>query len=125
MTPRAATALERLRAIALALPDADEKLSHGMPAFLIRKGRMFAYFWHHHHGDDVTAAIVKTSGIDEQESLIAMDPDLYFRPAYFGPSGWVGIHLDGADLDWDRVGDRVAISWELVAPRRLLEAGGR
>ena len=27
--------------------------------------------------------------------------------------------------DWDHVADRVAASWELAAPRRLLEAGGR
>ena len=33
--------------------------------------------------------------------------------------------LDLADMDWDRVADRIAQSWELVAPRRLLEAGGR
>ncbi len=124
ITPQANAALEKLRAIALALPEADEKLSHGMPAFLITKGKMFAYFWHAHHGDDVTAVIVKTSGTEEQAMLIEMEPDLYYRPPYFGPTGWIGIHVD-ADTDWDRVGDRVAISWELVAPRRLLEAGGR
>jgi hypothetical protein len=125
MTSGAAAALDKLRAAALALPEADEKLSHGMPAFFIQKGKMFAYFWHHHHGDGVTAAIVKTSGPEEQAMLIEMEPDLYYRPPYFGPSGWVGMHLDRPDTDWDRVADRVAISWELVAPRRLLEAGGR
>lgn len=125
LSPTAADALDRLRQAALALPEADEKLSHGMPAFFIRKGKMFAYFWHHHHGDDVTAAIVKTSGIEEQATLIDLEPDLYYRPPYFGASGWIGIHLDQPHIDWDRVADRVAISWELVAPRRLLEAGGR
>jgi len=125
VTPQASEALEKLRAIALAMPESDEKLSHGMPAFFITKGKMFAYFWHAHHGDGVTAAIVKTSGPEEQAMLIEMEPDLYYRPPYFGPSGWVGIHLDRPDTDWDRIGDRVAISWELVAPRRLLEAGGR
>lgn len=125
LTPRAAHALDRLRAAALALPEAEEKRSHGMPAFLIGKGRMFAYFWHDRHGDDVTAAIVKTGGPDEQAMLIEMEPDLYYRPPYFGPSGWVGIRLDRDDTDWDQLGERVAISWELAAPRRLLEAGGR
>ena len=28
-------------------------------------------------------------------------------------------------VDWDHVADRIAESWELAAPRRLLEAGGR
>jgi hypothetical protein len=30
-----------------------------------------------------------------------------------------------ADVDWPLVEDRIARSWELTAPRRLLEAGGR
>ncbi len=35
------------------------------------------------------------------------------------------MRLEGEAVDWDRVADRIAISWELAAPRRLLEAGGR
>jgi hypothetical protein len=31
----------------------------------------------------------------------------------------------GDNVDWDHVADRIAASWELAAPRRLLEAGGR
>jgi hypothetical protein len=37
----------------------------------------------------------------------------------------VSISLAGGKVDWDHVGDRIAASWELAAPRRLLEAGGR
>ena len=40
-------------------------------------------------------------------------------------SGWIAMRLDKPDTDWDRVGDRIATSWEMVAPRRLLEMGGR
>ena len=72
-----------------------------------------------------TAVLVKTSGPDEQAVLIESDPDAYYKPPYLGPSGWVALRLDRDDTDWDRVGDRIAISWELVAPRRLLEAGER
>ena len=57
--------------------------------------------------------------------LTEAEPDLYYKPPYFGPSGWVGMRLDGEAVDWDHVGDRIARSWELVAPRRLLEMGGR
>lgn len=125
MTPQARSALDRLRPLCLALPESAEKLSHGMPAFHIVKGRMFAYFWHDHHGDGETAVIVKTSGPEEQEMLIEIDPERYWRPPYFGPTGWVGIRLDRGSVDWDAVGDRVAASWERVAPPRLLEVGGR
>lgn len=123
MTPE--QALTRIREIALALPEATEKLSHGSPGFQIEKGRFFAYFWNDHHGDGETVVIVKTSGAEEQGMLIEADPDAYFRPRYLGPSGWVALRLNREDTDWDGVADRIAISWELVAPRRLLEAGGR
>ncbi|WEK42623.1 MAG: MmcQ/YjbR family DNA-binding protein [Candidatus Sphingomonas colombiensis] len=117
--------LARVREIALALPASAERPSHGAPGFYIEKGKFFAYFWHDHHGDGETVVIVKTSDREEQAMLIEMDPDFYFRPAYLGPSGWVAMRLNRADTDWDRVGDRIARSWELVAPRRLLEMGGR
>lgn len=125
MSPDPAPVLAQVRALALALPETAERLSHGSPGFHIAGGRFFAYFRHDHHGDGETVVIVRTSGRDEQAALIESDPALYDSPRYLGPSGWVAIRLDGADVDWDHVGDRIAISWELVAPRRLLEAGGR
>ena len=125
MSPDPDIPLARVREMALALPETAERPSHGSPGFHIVKGRFFAYFWHNHHGDGETVAIVKTSGREEQAMLIEMDPDFYYSPPYLGPSGWVAMRLDSDNLDWDRVGDRIAESWELVAPRRLLEAGGR
>jgi hypothetical protein len=124
MSPDPEVALGRLRTICLELPEASEKLSHGAPAFAVA-GKMFAYFWHNHHGDGLTAVLIKTGGRDEQEMLIDRDPDLYSRPPYLGPSGWIAMNVAPADTDWDHVGDRIAQSWELAAPRRLLEAGGR
>ena len=118
-------ALERVRGIALALPEAAERPSHGSPGFYIEGGKFFAYFWHDHHQDGETAVVVKTSGLDEQTMLIENDPALYYKPAYLGPSGWVALRVCGSDTDWERVADRVAQSWELAAPRRLLEMGGR
>ncbi len=125
MSPDPHADLIKLRGIALALPETAEKVSHGAPMFYIEKGKAFAYFSHDHHAGGETAVLVKTSGVEEQAMLIEHDPDLYYKPPYFGPSGWVAIRVGGDDTDWDHVGDRVAISWELVAPRRLLEAGGR
>jgi hypothetical protein len=124
MSPDPQTMLAKVRELCLALPETDEKLSHGSPAFRVA-GKMFAYFWHNHHGDDRTAVNVKTSGREEQDMLIETQPDLYFFPPYIGPSGWIGLRIDGDAVDWDHVGDRIAASWELAAPRRLLEAGGR
>jgi formyltetrahydrofolate-dependent phosphoribosylglycinamide formyltransferase len=110
----------KVRERALALPETDEALSHGMPCFGIVKGKKFAYVSLDHHGDGKTALLAKISGPDEQAHLIDMDPERYYRPAYFG-DGWVGIRLDLGDTDWDAIADRLLGSWQMVAPRRLRE----
>ena len=115
--------LDKVREAALELPETDEKLSHGQPTFFVA-GKQFAQFRDNHHGDGKTVVCVKTSSLDEQAMLLESDPVTYLRPAYLGPSGWVSINLAGTP-DWDHVADRIAASWELAAPRRLLEAGGR
>jgi len=117
-------ALAKLRAAALALPETEERLSHGQPTFFVA-GKQFAQFRDQHHGDGMTVVCVKTSGPDEQAMLIEAEPSLYSRPAYLGPSGWISINLAGTDTDWVHVADWLARSWELAAPRRLIEAGGR
>ena len=110
----------RLREICLALPETGERISHGVPAFDVA-GKMFAYFRHNHHGDGRTAVCVKTTGREEQELLLEMDPDLYSLPAYLGPSGWIAVSLTG-EVDWAHVAGRVQGSWKLAAPRRLAGA---
>ena len=109
----------RLRAACLALPETDEKISHGIPAFSVA-GKMFAYYRHNHHGDGRTVVCVKTTGRDEQEFLLEADPETYSRPAYLWPSGWIAVSL--AEPEWDLVEARLLTSWRLAAPRRLREA---
>lgn len=111
--------LDRVRKLALALPEAEEKLSHGSPGFFVRGGKFFAYFTRDHHGDGITALLVKASGIEEQAMLIDSDPELYYRPAYLGPSGWIGIRLDTGDVDWAHIDDWLTRSWRDSAPKRL------
>jgi hypothetical protein len=115
-------ALDRVRAIALELPETDERVSHGQPTFFVG-GKQFAQFRENHHGDGRTVACVRIGNLDEQAMLLEADPDTYSKPAYL-PS-WIGINLAEGSVDWDHVADRIAASWELAAPRRLLEAGGR
>lgn len=114
-------ALTRLRELIDALPGTEERPSHGQPTFFVG-GRMFAQFRHDHHGDGRTIVAVKTDSPDDAATLIEAAPDTYSRVAYFRAE-WVGLDL--ADPDWQHVEDRVAHSWELAAPKALLEAGGR
>jgi hypothetical protein len=114
--------LAKVREAALELPETEERLSHGQPTFFVA-GKQFAQFRANHHGDDKTVVCVRVSSLDEQAMLLEADPETYSKPAYL--PNWISIKLRGENVDWDHVADRIAGSWELAAPRRLLEAGGR
>jgi len=116
--------LDRVRQAALELPETEERLSHGQPTFFVA-GKQFAQFRDNHHGNGKTVVCVRTSSLDEQAMLLESDPATYSRPAYLHHAGWISVNLAGEAVDWDHVADRIAESWELAAPRRLLEAGGR
>ena len=115
-------ALDRVREIALELPETEERPSHGQPTFFVA-GKQFAQFRDNHHDDGKTVVCVRVSSLDEQAMLLEVDPDTYSKPAYM-PT-WLSINVAGDAVDWGHVGDRIAASWELAAPRSLLEAGGR
>jgi hypothetical protein len=114
--------LTKIREAALELPATEERPSHGQPTFFVA-GKQFAQFRNNHHGDGRTVVCVRVSSLDEQAMLLEADPETYSKPAYL-PS-WISINVSGDAVDWDHVADRIAASWELAAPRRLLEAGGR
>ncbi len=103
---------------ALALPQAEQTVSHGMACFGVTKGKKFAYVSANHHGDGRVALLVKISGADEQADLIERDDERFFRPAYFGDD-WIGIRLDHEEPDWDDIAGWLLRSWTQVAPRRL------
>lgn len=114
--------LARVRKAALALPETHEQESFGAPGFRVgtgKSGKYFAYFSDRPHGQSRIALLVKTSGLDEMGSLIEAEPDIYFKPAFYGASGWIGIALDRPDLDWGDVAAWLARSWRSVAPRRI------
>lgn len=114
--------LDRVRAAALELPESEERLSHGQPTFFVA-GKQFAQFRDDHHGDGRTVVCVRVTSPDEQAMLLEADPRTYSKPAYL--PGWIAIDVSAAKVDWDHVADRIAESWKLAAPARLLEAGGR
>jgi phosphoribosylglycinamide formyltransferase-1/phosphoribosylamine--glycine ligase/phosphoribosylglycinamide formyltransferase/phosphoribosylformylglycinamidine cyclo-ligase len=109
---------QQVRTRALALPQSDEAVSHGMASFGVIKGRKFAYVPTNHHGDGRVSLLVKISGIDEQDALIDRDPETFYRPAYFGDD-WIAIRLDHAEPDWDDIAQWLQRSWLAIAPRRL------
>ena len=113
---------EKVGELALALPETRFQTSHGSPGWKVgsqSSGKFFAIMWNRHHGEESIGLLVKCSGQDEMAQLIEAEPDLYFRPAYYGPSDWIGIKVDRPRVDWDHVADWLQRSWLAMAPPRL------
>ena len=112
-------ALARLRALCLALPEVEERLSHGECAWFVRGKRLFVTFADRHHDDRVACWCAAPP--DAQEALVANHPERFFRPPYVGHRGWLGVYLD-VPVDWDEVAELVRDAYLVVAPRRLAQA---
>ncbi|MBW0104030.1 MmcQ/YjbR family DNA-binding protein [Pseudonocardia sp. KRD291] len=123
-TPDAEDPLPRLREICLSLPEAAERVSHGTPTWFAR--RTFVMFAEHHHGHPHVAFWCAAPPGVAQE-MIAAEPARFFRPAYVGHRGWLGVVLDGegtgpdgAAVDWDEITGIVTEAYRTVAPKKLL-----
>jgi hypothetical protein len=107
----------RVRAISLALPEATEKLSHGSPAFFVK--RQFVMLWADGHHDDDFPHLWAAAPAGLQAAMVADDPRRFFVPPYVGSRGWVGMRLDG-EVDWDLVASVCEDAYRTIAPKRLL-----
>jgi hypothetical protein len=116
--------LRRLRAICLALPGADEKVSHGRPNFFTRK--VFAIYGGSLKGDHFAEtarhAVLFLPDADDRPALV--EDERFFVPAYVGVSGWLGLSFARAGgcgrVDWDEVAELVDASYRNTAPSRLV-----
>ena len=98
---RDAEIVARLRALCMAFPEANERVSHGEPTWFAGKGKVFAMLDDHHHGSKhLSVWLPVPPGV--QEDLVAADPARFFRPPYVGSAGWVGVVLDRRP-DWTAV----------------------
>lgn len=114
---RSTSALERVRAICLALPEVSERLSHGAPTWFAGKKTMVT-FMDDHHGDG-RLALWAAAPPGAQADMVELEPDRFFVPPYVGGRGWLGVRLDRTP-DWDEVADIVEEAYRAVAIKRLL-----
>ena len=120
MATRAASALERVRKLCLALPETSERLSHGSPGFFVRKTRSFVHFVDNHHGDG-RLALWCAAPPGAQAMLVESNAEVYFVPPYVGPSGWIGVRLDRR-APWGEIAAVIEQAYRTRAPRTLLRA---
>lgn len=113
--------LERVREIALALPAAQERISHGRPNFFTTT--TFLHWSASLKGRGKRGCPRALVVLPEAVERPALEQDERFLlPAYLGPSGWIGLDLarGGAagrgDVDWAEVAELVEQSYRLTAP---------
>jgi hypothetical protein len=111
--------LVRLRKLCLALPEAHEVEAWGEPTFRVRN-KIFAMYARasNHHGGGRHGVWCKASPVN-QRLMVEAAPDRFFVPPYVGPSGWIGVWLDGK-IDWKELADLLRDSYRMIAPKKLL-----
>lgn len=111
--------LARVRAIAAEFPGTAEKISHGRPAFHTKK--LFAIYggslkvdgeWVQHPRSVLLL-------LDPDERLALLGEARTYVPAYWGPSGWLGVDLD-EETDWTEIAELLDTSFRLTAPKRFV-----
>jgi predicted DNA-binding protein (MmcQ/YjbR family) len=101
--------LERIRTIALALPEATEELTWNDVNFRVRK-KIFCF------PGQGSALCVKA----DREELPALLDDPRCRPApYLARGGWIVLDFDTTAIDWDEVRELIHTSYCLIAPKTL------
>jgi predicted DNA-binding protein (MmcQ/YjbR family) len=108
--------LDRVRRLCTALPEVEERLSHGEPTWFIRDKKSFVMYSDHHHGGRLAFWCAAPEGAQEQR--IDEDPTAYYPPPYVGHRGWLGVYLD-VEVDWDEVADVICDAYRAVAPKSL------
>ncbi|MGO2034949.1 MAG: MmcQ/YjbR family DNA-binding protein [Brevibacterium sp.] len=111
--------LARLRALALSLPEAKEKVSHGRPTFYTTK--VFTYYGaarKHVTGEieqHPNSVLVLLDPLDAEVLLERPDS---FVPMYLGPTGWIGLEV--SELDDEELRELIVDSYRNTASARLV-----
>ena len=105
---------QRLQAICLALPEAEERQTWEVQTFRVRD-KIFAMYGEGGEGQRVTCKA--PPGV--QQILVGSDPARFYVPPYVGHKGWIGIRLDDS-ADWAEIGSLLERSYRMTAPKKLL-----
>lgn len=118
MTP---SPLARLRRICLSFEGAHEVEAWDAPTFRV-KNKIFAMYADNGHPPGVPAVWIKSTPVN-QEFLLQAKPRRHFKPPYVGPSGWIGVRLDGR-VNWRDVEALLREGYEMTAPKPKRKRGG-
>ena len=102
-----------VRALALALPEAEEGTLYRKPAFRVA-GKAFAWESPHEHG-----ALTLRCDPDERPLMIDARPDVFFVTPHYDGYPMVLVRVEA--IDRDELAARLEDSWYEAAPKRLTE----
>jgi hypothetical protein len=107
---------ETVRAIAGALPGAEESTTYGQPAFKVG-GKLFAWISPDRHAEGALAVRVDP---DEKQLAIEASADVLFQTGHYEGTPILLVRLEGVDRA--ELEERIEESWLLRAPERLADA---
>ena len=114
--------LDGVRKIALALPEVNERLSHGAACFFVQNKRPLCYYHDNHRGDD-RVSLWFPVGPGAQEEMVTTDPKRFFRPPTSAAGtfeNWLGVFLDTPENDWREIAGMLEEAFRRVASKRLV-----
>ncbi|MCU1440949.1 MAG: hypothetical protein JWP85_1946 [Rhodoglobus sp.] len=99
----------RVRDICMTYPDAAEVEAWGRPTFRAGK-KIFTFVGS--TSERPYSIVIKP---DPDARLAYLQDPRFFIPPYWGPSGWLGIDIDGPRADWTEFAELIDASYRLVA----------
>jgi hypothetical protein len=106
--------VEQVRRMALALPETTEVLAWESDLTWRVRDKIFVIA-----GPDSPRVTVRTSK-EEQQELLAQDPETFEFAPYVGRYGWTSIRL--STVDGDELGELITEAWRRTAPKKLVAA---
>jgi hypothetical protein len=108
-----ATTESDVRAIALSLPETEERPSYGTPGFRV-KDRLFARI------REEGVLLVRCADESEKEFLLRADPGKFFTTPHYDGHASVLVRLSAVDRD--ELAELLTEAWRVRAPKRLAES---
>lgn len=105
------TTFDEVRAIALALPEAEERVTWETDITFRVRDRIFAI-----GGEGADRVSIKAS-LETQAELLDMDPGTFGKSACVGRFGWITVDL--RRVDPDLLVSLLRDAWRRTAPKRL------
>ena len=102
-----------VRAIALSLPETEERPSYGTPGFRV-KDRLFARL------REPGVLVLRVADEGEKDFLLRAEPDKFFTTAHY--NGYPSVLVRLGAVDREELRELLTDAWRVRAPKRLADA---